>query len=75
MMWTSLFKSFKLGEVRNLRFEGSSFTIANKAQFGMPSVPSITAVKTTPAQAAAFGQIAGNVNSPLQFQFGSRFTF
>jgi len=38
-------------------------------------VPSITAVETDPAQAAAFGQITANVNSPRQFQFGSRFTF
>jgi hypothetical protein len=71
----SLFKSFKLGEERNLRFEVSSFNIANKAQLGMPGVPSITAVQTSPAQAAAFGQITSNVNSPRQFQFGSRFTF
>jgi hypothetical protein len=71
----SLFKSFKLGEERNLRFEVSSFNVMNKAQLGMPGVPSITAVQTTPAQAAAFGQITGNVNSPRQFQFGSRFTF
>jgi hypothetical protein len=71
----SLFKSFKLGEERNLRFEVSSFNIANKAQLGMPGVPSITAVQTSPSQAAAFGQITGNINSPRQFQFGSRFTF
>jgi hypothetical protein len=71
----SLFKSFRLREERNLRFEVSSFNIANKAQLGMPGVPSITAVQTTPAQAAAFGQITGNINSPRQFQFGSRFTF
>jgi hypothetical protein len=71
----SLFKSFQLGEERKLRFEISSFNVANKAQLGMPGVPSITAVQTTPAQAAAFGQITANVNSPRQFQFGSRFTF
>jgi hypothetical protein len=71
----SLFKNLKLGEEKNLRFEVSSFNVMNKAQLGMPNVPSITAVQTTPAQAAAFGQITGNVNSPRQFQFGSRFTF
>jgi hypothetical protein len=71
----SLFKSFQLGEERKLRFEISSFNVANKAQLGMPGVPSITAVETDPAQAAAFGQITANVNSPRQFQFGSRFTF
>ena len=71
----SLFKSFQLGEERKLRFEISSFNVANKAQLGMPGAPSITAVETDPAQAAAFGQITANVNSPRQFQFGSRFTF
>jgi hypothetical protein len=74
-IWTSLFKNFELGGERNLRFEASSFNIANKAHLGMPNVPSITAVQTTPAQVAAFGQIIGNVNSPRQFQFGSRFIF
>ena len=58
----SLFKSFQLGEERKLRFEISSFNVANKAQLGMPGVPSITAVETDPAQAAAFGQITANVN-------------
>lgn len=71
----SLFKNFKIKNEKNLRFEISSFNIANRAQLGMPSVPSITSVLTTPAQAASFGQITSNVNSPRQFQFGSRFTF
>lgn len=41
----------------------------------MPKVPSITQLETNPAEMAIFGQIAGTVNSPRQFQFGSRFTF
>jgi hypothetical protein len=71
----SLFKSFKIKNEKNIRFEISSFNIANRTQLGMPSVPSITGVLTTPAQAASFGQITSNINSPRQFQFGSKFTF
>jgi len=59
----------------HLRFEVSSYNVANRAQFGMPAVPSITSVQTQPAEAAIFGQITSTVNSPRQFQFGSRFTF
>ena len=71
----SLYKHFTLGGEKNLRFEISSYNIANKAQLGMPSVPSIIGVETDPDVAANFGQITGTVNSPRQFQFGSRFTF
>ena len=39
------------------------------------TVPSITGVETDPSVAANFGQITSTVNSPRQFQFGSRFTF
>jgi len=41
----------------------------------MPNTPSIFAVNTEAGQAAAFGQISATVNTPRQFQFGSRFTF
>jgi hypothetical protein len=71
----SLYKHFSLGKERDLRFEISSYNIANRAQLGMPSVPSITAVQTQLDVAATFGQITATVNSPRQFQFGSRFTF
>jgi Carboxypeptidase regulatory-like domain len=71
----SLYKHFSVGKEKDIRFEISSYNIANKAQWGMPNVPSITAVQSDPAQAAVFGQITGTVNSPRQFQFGSRFTF
>jgi hypothetical protein len=71
----SLYKNFSLGESRDLRFEIASYNIANRAQLGMPNVPSITAVQTQPSQAAVFGQITQTVNTPRQFQFGARFTF
>jgi len=71
----SLYKHFSLGKERDIRLEISSYNIANKAQLGMPAVPSVTAVQTQPSQAANFGSITATVNSPRQFQFGSRFTF
>jgi hypothetical protein len=71
----SLYKNFTLGGEKNLRIEIASYNIANKVQLGMPSVPSITGVETDPSVAANFGQITSTVNSPRQFQFGSRFTF
>ncbi len=71
----SLYKHFSLGKERDVRFEISSYNIANKAQLGMPGIPSVTAVQTNPSEAAVFGQITSTVNSPRQFQFGSRFSF
>jgi len=71
----SLYKSFSLGGERNLRLEVSSYNLGNRAQLGMPTVTDMTSVISQPAQAATFGQITSTVNSPRQFQFGSRFTF
>jgi len=71
----SLYKYFSLGKERQLRFDVSSYNIANRKQLGQPNVPSITAVETQPSEAAVFGQITSTVNSPRQFQFGSRFIF
>ena len=71
----SLYKTFSVGNEKDLRFEISSYNIANRAQLGMPNVPTITAVQSDPSQAAIFGQITSTVNSPRQFQFGGRFTF
>jgi hypothetical protein len=71
----SLYKHFSLGGERDLRFEISSYNIANRAQLGMPSTPNITTVQSNPSQAAVFGQIAATINSPRQFQFGARFAF
>ena len=64
----SLYKTFSFGEKRDLRFDVSSYNVANRAQFGMPGISSLT----VPAN---FGLIQGTVNSPRQFQFGARFTF
>jgi hypothetical protein len=71
----SLYKHFSLGKERDVRFEISSYNLANRAQLGMPGTPDITDVQSSPAEAAVFGQITSTVNSPRQFQFGSRFTF
>ncbi len=71
----TIFKRFLLGGDRQLRFEASSYNVANRPQFGQPNVPSITAVVNQPAVHAAFGQINTTINTPRQFQFGGRFTF
>ncbi|MGC2160360.1 MAG: carboxypeptidase regulatory-like domain-containing protein [Silvibacterium sp.] len=71
----SLYKVFPFGESRALRFDVSSYNVSNRPQFGMPNVPSLTAVQTQPASSVLFGQITSTVNSPRQFQFGARFTF
>lgn len=81
----SLFKSVKLGKERTLRFDISAYNVTNKAQFGAPTVTSAYNGYTPPASSATggagtpgyatFGQVLSTVNSPRQFQFGSRFTF
>lgn len=71
----SLYKELKISESKQLRFEVSSYNVTNRAQLGMPNVPTITSVLTQPAEQTLFGQITSTVNSPRQFQFGSRFTF
>lgn len=72
----SLYKVFSFGESRKLRFDVSSYNIANHPQFGMPNVEDLTTLQSNPASALPlFGQITSTVNSPRQFQFGSRFTF
>jgi hypothetical protein len=71
----SLYKVFSFGETRDLRFDVSSYNVANRPQFGMPNVPTLTAVQTQPASQTLFGQITETVNNPRQFQFGARFTF
>jgi Carboxypeptidase regulatory-like domain len=65
----SFYKNFKFGEVRNLRFEVSSYNIANRVQLGAPNVSSLGDLFP------AFGNITSDVNNPRQFQFASRFTF
>ena len=73
----TLSKTFKLGGERNLRFEVSSFNLANKPQFGPPGVVSEYPLDgdNLPYNNSPFGQITADSNTPRQFQFGSRFTF
>ena len=77
----SLYKHFSLGKERDLRLEVSSYNIANRAQLGMPGVPSLTDVASQlqqdplPDPPTTFGTITSTVNSPRQFQFGARFAF
>ena len=65
----SLYKNFTIGKERDLRFEVSSYNIANKAQFAGPNVSSPGSGYVN------FGQILSTINTPRQFQFASRFTF
>jgi hypothetical protein len=72
----TLFKNLKLKREMNLRFELSAFNVANRVQLGNPNTPSIFNVETpNTSYAAAFGQIGYDVNTPRQFQVGSKFTF
>ncbi|MGA2388052.1 MAG: carboxypeptidase regulatory-like domain-containing protein [Candidatus Sulfotelmatobacter sp.] len=68
----SIYKTFKLGETKALRFDISSYNTTNTPQFGYPNVINL-ATAAQPGQ--EFGQITNNVNTPRQFQFGARFTF
>jgi carboxypeptidase family protein len=75
----SIYKTFRLGEHKELRFDVSAYNLPNKAQFGYPNVPTITVVNAalgqTPPSTANFGQITNTINTPRQFQFGARFSF
>lgn len=64
----SFYKNIQMSEQRDLRFEVSSYNVANKAQLGYPNIPTLQ-------DGTAFGVINSTVNNPRQFQFGSRFTF
>jgi len=66
----SFYKSFPIGENKDLRFDVSSYNLANWAQYGNPSVATLTASSGQP-----FGPITNTVNTPRQFQFGARFSF
>ena len=67
----SLYKTFSFGETKALRFDVSTYNVANYAQFGMPTVPTLAQVSS----GQPFGPITNTVNLPRQFQFGARFTF
>jgi hypothetical protein len=73
----SVYKKFSFGETKELRFEASSYNVTNRAQFGMPNVPSIVDLWAQLQQGPQtnFGLITNTVNTPRQFQFGGRFTF
>jgi len=71
----SLCKNFKMGASCRLRFEVSCYNVTNTPQFAQPSVPAIDDLETQPVVAATFGLITSDVNTPRQFQFGSRFQF
>jgi hypothetical protein len=71
----TLSKSFKLGEKRDIRFDISSYNVANKAQFSAPNVPTNYSGWTTGSSGNEFGQITQTSNTPRQFQFAARFTF
>lgn len=77
----TVYKSFAMGGERRLRFEASSYNVANRAQLGAPGTPSATQYLAPVAAgqqnpyAAAFGQITATVNTPRQFQFGARYNF
>ncbi|HSZ61873.1 MAG TPA: carboxypeptidase-like regulatory domain-containing protein [Terriglobales bacterium] len=68
-------KTFKLGEKRDIRFDISSYNVANRPQFSAPNVPTASSGWTTGPTGNEFGQITTTSNTPRQFQFGSRFTF
>ncbi|HWA95335.1 MAG TPA: carboxypeptidase regulatory-like domain-containing protein [Terracidiphilus sp.] len=71
----SLYKNFKLGGERNLRFEISSYNVTNTVQFGYPNVFWDPAETSDPSVMTGFGEITNSVNTPRQFQFATRFTF
>jgi len=68
----SIYKTFKFGETKALRFDISGYNMTNFAQYGYPNVISNVTAQQPGQQ---FGLISNNVNTPRQFQFGARFTF
>ncbi len=66
----SVFKTFAIGEHKDLRFDVSSYNVANWAQYGQPAMQDLTSSSNQP-----FSGIQNNVNTPRQFQFGARFIF
>jgi hypothetical protein len=69
----TLSKNFKLGEKRNLRFDVTSYNVANKKQLSAPNVPDNASGGWAPGN--GFGQITADANLPRQFQFAARFSF
>jgi hypothetical protein len=73
----SLYKTLDFRETMHLRFEVSSYNLANRKQLGMPNVPDIVSLWAQLQQGPQnnFGLITNTVNTPRQFQFAARFTF
>ncbi len=73
----TLSKTLRLGEKRNLRFDVSSYNVANRKQLSAPNVPTNYSGWTTGGgpNGNEFGQITSTSNTPRQFQFAARFTF
>jgi hypothetical protein len=72
----SIYKTFKLGEHKDLRFDISSYNVTNKPQFAAPSVSSLASTyNPSTGVTTPFGSVPNNINTPRQFQFGARFTF
>ena len=68
----SVYKTISFTETKALRFDISGYNMTNYAQYGYPTVNSVTGVQS---QGLSFGLIQNNVNTPRQFQFGARFSF
>jgi hypothetical protein len=66
----SIYKTFKIRESKELRFDVSSYNVTNKPQFGLPTVQSMTSSGGEP-----YGPLTNTLNTPRQFQFGARFNF
>jgi hypothetical protein len=69
----SLYKNFHLWKEANVRFEVSAYNLTNSVQFGYPNV--FWYPQPDASNMQGFGQVTGDVNSPRQLQFGSKFTF
>ncbi|MBV8672028.1 MAG: hypothetical protein JOZ33_01220, partial [Acidobacteriaceae bacterium] len=71
----SIYKTFQIRETKAVRIEVSSYNVANRPQFGMPLVPTLTTTQSLGQQASGFGSIGTTINTPRQFQFAARFSF
>jgi hypothetical protein len=72
----TIFKTLTLPREMSIRFEVSAFNIANRVQLGNPNIPSPFIIQQNPGTyLPTYGQVTYDVNTPRQFQFGSKFTF
>ncbi len=72
----TVFKTLTLPREMSIRFEVSAFNIANRVQLGNPNIPSPFIIQQDPSTyLPTYGSITYDVNTPRQFQFGSKFTF